>query len=143
MGSLPRTRPERRSARRPGATGDQPAAKAAPAKAGAAKVAAKPRAKARPAAARAAKAPAKAKATATVKSPAKARVAPKAKATTSSRAKKLPPRGFATPDTPAEPPPSGTALVTTALQAAGELAQIGLAVGGQAVKSALGKLPRP
>ncbi len=40
-------------------------------------------------------------------------------------------------------PPSGTELVTTAIQAAGELAQIGLAVGGQVLKRAVGKLPRP
>jgi hypothetical protein len=40
-------------------------------------------------------------------------------------------------------PPSGTELVTTAIQAAGELAQIGLAVGGQVLKRAVGKLPKP
>ena len=40
-------------------------------------------------------------------------------------------------------PPSGTELVTTAIQAAGELAQIGLAVGGQVLRRAVGKLPKP
>jgi hypothetical protein len=40
-------------------------------------------------------------------------------------------------------PPSGTELVTTAIQAAGELAQIGLAVGGQVLRRAVDKLPRP
>jgi hypothetical protein len=40
-------------------------------------------------------------------------------------------------------PPSGTELVTTAIQAAGELAQIGLAVGGQMLRRAVGKLPKP
>ena len=40
-------------------------------------------------------------------------------------------------------PPSGTELVTTAIQAAGELAQIGLAVGGQVLKRAVDKLPKP
>jgi len=40
-------------------------------------------------------------------------------------------------------PPSGTELVTTAIQAAGELAQIGLAVGGQVLKRAIDKLPKP
>src|SRR5215218_1547650 len=35
-------------------------------------------------------------------------------------------------------PPSGTELVTTAIQAAGELAQIGLAVGGQVLRRAVG-----
>ncbi len=40
-------------------------------------------------------------------------------------------------------PPSGTELVTTAIQAVGELAQIGLAVGGQVLKRAVDKLPKP
>ena len=40
-------------------------------------------------------------------------------------------------------PPSGTELVTTAIQASGELAQIGLAVGGQVLRRAVGKLPKP
>jgi hypothetical protein len=40
-------------------------------------------------------------------------------------------------------PPSGTELVTTAIQAAGELAQIGLAVGGQVLRRAVDKLPKP
>src|SRR4051794_30971244 len=39
-------------------------------------------------------------------------------------------------------PPSGTELITTAIQAAGELAQIGLAVGGQVLRRAVDKLPR-
>jgi hypothetical protein len=33
--------------------------------------------------------------------------------------------------------------VTTAVQAAGELAQIGITVGGQLLKRAAGRLPRP
>jgi hypothetical protein len=33
--------------------------------------------------------------------------------------------------------------VTTAFQAVGELAQIGVTVGGQALRSALSRLPRP
>ena len=40
-------------------------------------------------------------------------------------------------------PPKGTELVTTAVQAAGELAQIGLTLGGQAVKRAVRRLPKP
>jgi hypothetical protein len=39
--------------------------------------------------------------------------------------------------------PHGADLLTTAVQAAGELAQIGLAAGGRALKSALERLPRP
>src|SRR4051794_12396576 len=38
---------------------------------------------------------------------------------------------------------SGTQLATTVVQAAGELAQIGLSVGGQIIKRAVGKLPKP
>jgi hypothetical protein len=40
-------------------------------------------------------------------------------------------------------PPSGTELIGTAVQAAGELAQIGLKLGTQAVKNAVGRLPKP
>jgi hypothetical protein len=40
-------------------------------------------------------------------------------------------------------PPTGTELVTTAIQAAGELAQIGLTVGGQVLRRAVRKLPKP
>jgi hypothetical protein len=39
--------------------------------------------------------------------------------------------------------PSGVELVTTAVQAAGELTQIGLTIGGQIVKRAVDRLPRP
>jgi hypothetical protein len=39
--------------------------------------------------------------------------------------------------------PSGTELVTTAIQATGELARIGLTVGGQVLKRAVDRLPRP
>jgi hypothetical protein len=40
-------------------------------------------------------------------------------------------------------PPSGTQLVTTAIQAAGELAQIGFKLSGHALKRAVDKLPKP
>ena len=39
--------------------------------------------------------------------------------------------------------PSGTELVTTAVQAAGELAQVGLSIGGQLIKRALDRVPKP
>ena len=39
--------------------------------------------------------------------------------------------------------PRGTELVTTAIQASGELARIGLTVGGQVLKRAVDRLPRP
>jgi hypothetical protein len=39
--------------------------------------------------------------------------------------------------------PRGAELVTTTIQAVGELAQIGLTVGGRALKRAVDRLPRP
>jgi hypothetical protein len=48
-----------------------------------------------------------------------------------------------------EPPPaesarpSGMELVTTAVQAAGELTQIGLTIGGRILKRAVDRLPKP
>ena len=39
--------------------------------------------------------------------------------------------------------PSGVELVTTAVQAAGELTQIGLRIGGRVLKRAVDRLPRP
>ena len=44
---------------------------------------------------------------------------------------------------PGATPPSGTELVTTAVQAAGELAQIGLKLSGRALKRAVDRLPKP
>src|SRR3954471_13209057 len=44
---------------------------------------------------------------------------------------------------PGAAPPSGTELVTTAVQAAGELAQIGLKLGGRALRRAVDRLPKP
>jgi hypothetical protein len=57
-------------------------------------------------------------------------------------------RARPTPPSPPPPrrhvsPPRGTELVTTAIQAAGELAQIGLTVGGQVIKRAVDRLPKP
>jgi hypothetical protein len=75
---------------------------------------------------------------------------PKAAARKASRSKpkaaatSAPPAGWQVPTEPDERRDSGPAeIVTTAVQAAGELAQIGLAVGGQVLKRAVGKLPKP
>ena len=111
LSNLPRTRPQRRSAKRDApartAKGTAPAPKA--------KAAAKPRAAAA------------------------AKPKPKPKPV----AHDLPPSGFQQPRENAErPAPSGAELVGTAIQAAGELAQIGAAVGRQALRSALGRLGR-
>jgi hypothetical protein len=123
FGSLPNARPQRRSARR-----DRPAAKAKPAATGAAEPAAKPKPAAREKAATSAK----------PKPAARPKTTPP-RAT----AAQIPPAGYATPRTDDDGIPRGADLVTTAVQAAGELAQIGLAAGGRALKSALERLPRP
>jgi hypothetical protein len=57
-----------------------------------------------------------------------------------------PPAGWQTPDENARResgPPRGTEIVTTAVQAAGELAQIGVTLGGRLLKRAAGRIPRP
>jgi hypothetical protein len=124
FGSLPNARLQRRSAKR-----DRPGAKAKPA--------APASAKAKAPAAKAKSKPAAAKA----KAKAKPRAAAKAGATAG--ASQIPPAGYATPRPDDDGVPRGADLVTTAVQAAGELAQIGIAAGGRALKSAFERLPRP
>jgi hypothetical protein len=121
FGSLPNTRPQHRSAKR-----DRGGAKAKPAAA----PASKPKAK---------RAAVKAK----PKAGASAKARPAADAGPAPAASKIPPAGYATPRGDDDGVPRGADLVTTAVRAAGELAQIGLAAGGRAVKSALERLPRP
>jgi hypothetical protein len=53
----------------------------------------------------------------------------------------VPPAGYATPN--ADDRPHGTDLIGTAVQAAGELAHIGIVFSGRALKSAIQRLPRP
>src|SRR5262245_17146256 len=40
-------------------------------------------------------------------------------------------------------PPTGTELLTTSVRAVGELAQVGLIVGGHVLKRAVHRIPRP
>ncbi|TML07685.1 MAG: hypothetical protein E6G41_04015 [Actinobacteria bacterium] len=96
LSSLPRTRPERRSAKR-GARTPAAAARAAPT----------PKKTARP--------------------------KPKAAAP-----REVPPSGYAVPRTRSPVNPGGTELVGTAIQALGELANLG----SRAVRGALSRLPR-
>jgi hypothetical protein len=137
LGSLPATRltrfgAERRSSGGGTATKAKPKPKAAP----------KSRAKvaARPASTRPKPAPPEPKAgsPSTARKPRPVRAgAPALKASTErARTAEPPPRSTTSP-------PSGTELVTTAIQAAGELAQIGLAVGGQVLRRAVDRLPKP
>ena len=120
MTSLPRSRPTRRSAKRGGPAPDAAAEPAAqPAAAARAKQkAAKPKTAAGPKAA-----PGTARAAAGVTPP---------------------PSGWATPkDDDRRGAPGRGELIGTAVQAVGELAQIGAAYGGRALRQALGRLPRP
>jgi hypothetical protein len=85
---------------------------------------------------------------ATAKAEPAAKAKPKAKAASKPKAKpaaepaaKVPPAGYATPRP--DDVPRGADLIGTAVQAAGELAQIGIAAGGRALKSAFERLPRP
>jgi hypothetical protein len=117
---LPNARPQRRSAKRDRAAagdGSRPAPKKAPPQARAA-------ASTKPAAARSKAGGGRAK--------------PQAKAAPTP---KPPPAGYATPTD--DDAPHGADLVGTAVQAAGELAHIGIAFGGRALKSAIQRLPRP
>jgi hypothetical protein len=140
--SLPRTRPVRRSAKRAerprtAAAATKPKSKSTSSAAAgpkARKAATKPRVAAQPkATARAASRPASAdgaRATAP-----RTRSAPR---------QSVPPAGYASSPMPGEDGRSASAdLVGTAVQAAGELAQIGFAVGRQALQSMLDRLPKP
>jgi|GEM_PF-3497000 len=139
--SLPRSRPVRRSAKRPDradattstATSSRRAATTKPhtakasAASGAKASAAKPK-RARSAAGAASRPRASAD---------RPRVAPQ---------RKVPPAGYAAPSSARsdEPAASGTAeLIGTTLQAAAELAQIGLTVGRQTLQSMFDRLPKP
>jgi len=148
--SLPRSRPVRRSAKR--AARPDAAAAAAPksataskgsAKAGkaGAKAAAKPKATAKPKTAAAAPRP-KPKAAAR---PTPAPAAEPAAARAGRPPRKVPPAGYASPVSDAEHARDGGSpdLVTNAIEAAAELAQIGFAVGRQALQSMLDRLPKP
>jgi hypothetical protein len=141
MGNLPSTRPTRMARRRDG----EPVSKA-----GEEKTPARPKA-----AAKTARKPTRATPKAVGKPAAKS--APKAKsATTPKAASGSKPRAVRSGSpsldaakkprarrAPAPQPPKGAELVTTAVQATGELAKIGLTLGSQALKRAARRLPKP
>jgi hypothetical protein len=81
----------------------------------------------------------KPKAAAKPRPKAKAAAKPKAPPAPAPKAP-VPPAGYATPR---DDTPHGADLIGTAFQAAGELAQIGIAASGRALKSAVQRLPRP
>ncbi len=59
--------------------------------------------------------------------------------------RKVPAAGYAAPNSRADAPPAsdGAELIRTTIQAAAELAQIGLTVGRQTLQSMLDRLPKP
>lgn len=155
LSNLPRSRPHRRSSKREGVTATKrkaaEAAEASSPATGTAKPADTERAARKPAA--------KAKAPTTTTAAAARRpkpvAAPAAGAAAGSepraqRLRKPPPPPSPLPPTAGktEPPkrqaqPSGTELVGTVVQAASELAQVGLTIGGQVLKRAVSRLPKP
>jgi hypothetical protein len=86
------------------------------------------------------------RAPATTKSSVKKTTKPK-KRTTASKSAAAPRHATPPPPPVSEPPrdgrPSRTEVVTTAVQAAGELGKIGLTVGRRALKLATNRIPRP
>jgi hypothetical protein len=160
LGTLPASRPERigrprRGEKRKSPEGAvaKPRAAAARASAGGAakraakKPAAKRAAAAKPAARRPSTAakPAARRSSATAKpKPAPRRPSDHGPAAVSPGSPPLRARRF-TDEPPPKPigAPTGTVLVTTTIRAAGELAQIGLTVGGQVLKRTLDRIPRP
>ena len=147
MGNLPATRPTRMARRRDG----DPVTRAEEAPAPA-KPRASTKARPKPAAKSPAKAKAKAKAkTSTTRQAAKPKAAagektakPRAVRSGSPSLAAAKKKSTRTPRRPPAPdPPKGAELVTTAVQATGELAKIGLTLGRQAVKRAAKRLPKP
>jgi hypothetical protein len=125
LGNLSATRPTRLGGDRRGAT---TRGSSRPAAASAAKTAtaAKPK-------------PAKASAATKSKAPKKPKV--RTAAGTAPKPPVAPPKGWQTPDQ--DGGKGGPDIVTTAVQAAGEIAQLGVTVGGQFLKRAAGRIPRP
>jgi hypothetical protein len=103
LSSLPRTRPERRSAKR------------------------------------GARAPAGAKVAAAAPKPAKSKAKPRPKA---AAPRQVPPSGYAVPKTSSPVGSGGTELVGTAIQAVGELANLGVSLGARALRDVLNRLPK-
>jgi hypothetical protein len=156
LSNLPRSRPHRRSAKRGGVTATKTkaaqASEAGESAAGAAKPADGPKAARKPAAAKA-KPKTTTAAEAAAKQPAPNAAPRAAGAGAGPRAQRLrkpppppsplPPKAGKTAPPKGESQTSGTELIGTVVQAAGELAQVGLTIGGQVLKRAVSRLPKP
>lgn len=148
LGSLPRTRPHRRSEKRAARASSQDSAAApetaaapepTPARAETPKPKTPARAKPKP---RATKATVKATSSPKVKSTSSS---PRKPATDKQKLRQpAQPAGTPAPARPRKPAPSPrTDVLGTAVQAAAELAEIGLSVGARAIRRAVSRLPRP
>jgi hypothetical protein len=154
LSNLPRSRPHRRSTKREGVTATKRKAaetsEASESAAGTARPADRPRAAARkPAAAKA-----KPRTTTAAEAAAKQAATPRAAGTGAGpRAQRLrkpppppsplPPKAGKTEPPRGESQTGGAELLGTVVQAAGELAQVGLTIGGQVLKRAVSRLPKP
>jgi hypothetical protein len=150
LGSLSATRPARlgRAAREPAVRAQGAARKPAAATPAARKPAAATPAARKPAAAKPAAAKPAARKPAAAKPAAAKPNRPEAVSAGSPKLRTTPPpQGHAVPPRPESDrrhgPPTGIQLVTTAVQAAGEVAQIGATVGKQILKRTLDRIPRP
>lgn len=144
LGALPRTRPHRRSAKRPGRpteTAGKPQAAArstGPAATQSRKAAASP----------ASRAPGKPRAAAGSRSGPRAVTGSRSATRTKSKADRLrqPPQPRGIPSQPRRPVPSThqpPEILGTFVQAAAELTEIGLSLGAQILRRAVARLPRP
>jgi hypothetical protein len=127
LSSLPRTRPQRRSSKRDGETASKGAAPTKPA--------AKPKAKTAPKTRAGGSKSSSARATPRRVHTPKAAASPPPKPAPAPQPEAAAPRSVE--------PPSRTDVLAGAVQAASELAQAGLAVGGELIRVALSRLPRP
>ena len=76
-----------------------------------------------------------------VKAKAKPKAKPRAKAVPPTP-RQVPPAGYAVPKTSSPVGSGGPELVGTAVQALGELANLGVSLGSRALREALGRLPK-
>jgi hypothetical protein len=107
LGALPRTRPHRRSEKRPARNASPAAEQPSP--------------------------------TPTASAAARATTTPRRSKAASGAKARTPPA----PRTRKPAPATGVAVVGTAIQAAAEIAEIGLTLSRKAVRNAIGRLPRP
>jgi hypothetical protein len=152
LGSLPRTRPHRRSEKRAAPTRPDPikpttagaTATSIPAKASAStKAPTRTKAATRPPATRAGRAPRSAHVQA--RRPAAAPGANK-RATPAAARVRQPAQPPGTPSSAAAPPPAGSGradLISSAVHASAELAEIGISAGARALRGVVARLPKP